>query len=46
MDLKDVGAWTGLVLLRLGTGGEAFKSDNEPSGSKSCGEFLEQLRIC
>jgi hypothetical protein len=32
----DVGAWIGLIWLRIGTGG-----GNEPSGSIKCGEFLE-----
>jgi len=37
MDLQEVGcgAWTGLIWLRIGTGG------NEPSGTIKCGEFLD-----
>jgi cytochrome c oxidase assembly factor CtaG len=31
MDLKEVGwAWTGLIWLRIGTGGGACESGNEP----------------
>jgi len=36
----DVGAWTGLIWLRIGTCGEFFKRGNEPSGStKGGGSF-------
>jgi hypothetical protein len=37
----DVRAWTGLIWLRIGTGGGLFKDGNEPSGSVKCGEFLD-----
>jgi hypothetical protein len=42
-DLLEVvwGAWTGLVLLRIGRDGELFKRSNEPSGSIKCREFLD-----
>jgi hypothetical protein len=36
----DVGVWTGLICIRIGTG------DNEPSGSIKCGEYLDQLITC
>jgi len=39
------GAWSGLIWLRIGTGGGTFKRSNEPSGSMKCWEFLEHLRI-
>jgi len=39
-----MGAWTGLIWLRIGTGVGLFKRDNEPSGSIKCGEFLDQMR--
>jgi len=39
-----MGAWTGLIWLRKGTGVGLFKRDNEPSGSVKCGEFLDYLR--
>jgi len=42
----DVGAWTGLIWLRIGTVGISCECGNEPSGSIKCGEFLDQLRIC
>jgi len=29
----DMGAWTGLIWLRIGIGGGHFKYGNEPSGS-------------
>jgi hypothetical protein len=34
-----VGAQTGLIWLRIGTGGRLYV--DEPSGSIKCGEFLE-----
>jgi hypothetical protein len=34
-----VGAQTGLIWLRIGTGGGVY--GDEPSGSIKCGEFLE-----
>jgi hypothetical protein len=39
MDLQEVGlgTWTGLIWLRIGTGG------NKPSGTIKSGEFLDQL---
>jgi hypothetical protein len=37
-------AWTGLIRLRIGTGGVSFKSGNEPSDSIKCGEFLDYLK--
>jgi len=33
----DVGIWTGLGCLRIGTGG----GQNEPSGTIKCGEFFD-----
>jgi hypothetical protein len=38
------GARTGLIWLRIGTGGRYCKCGNEPSGSIKCGEFLDFLR--
>jgi hypothetical protein len=48
MDLKEVGreAWTGLILLRTGTGGRLCECGNELSGSIKCREFLDWLRSC
>jgi hypothetical protein len=42
MDLKewDGEAWTGLLWLRIGTGGGRCECGNEPSGSIKRGEFL------
>jgi hypothetical protein len=37
----DVGVWTGVSWLRIGTGGGQFECGNEPSGSIKCGEFLD-----
>ena len=37
----DVGIWTGLGWLRIGTGGGRFECGNEPSGSMKCWEFLD-----
>jgi len=37
----DGGAWTGLIWLRIGTGGGYCKCGNEPSGYKNCGKFLD-----
>jgi len=41
MDLQEVemGAWTGLIWLRTGTG--SCECRNEPSGSLKCRVFLE-----
>jgi hypothetical protein len=36
----DGGACTGLILLRIGTGGGSCKCSNEPSGSQNVGNFL------
>jgi hypothetical protein len=36
-----VGAQTGLIWLRIGTGGGLLLYGDEPSGSIKCGEFLE-----
>ena len=33
-------AWTGLIWLRIGTGGSSWKRGSEPSGSVKSGEFL------
>ena len=43
MDLQDVrcGALTGLISLRIGTGGGHLKCSNVPSGSIKCSEFLD-----
>jgi hypothetical protein len=35
------GTRTGLIWLRLGTGGGHLKRGNEPSGSVKCGKFLD-----
>jgi hypothetical protein len=42
MDFKEVGreAWTGLILLRIGTGGTCERG-SEYIGSLKCGEFLD-----
>ena len=37
----DVGAWTGLIWLRTGTGEGTCGCGNEPSGSIKCGEFRD-----
>ena len=37
----DGEAWTGLLWLRIGTGGGRCECGNEPSGSVECGEFLD-----
>jgi hypothetical protein len=39
MDLLEIGVWTGLVWLRIGTG----ELGNEPSGSIKCWESTEWL---
>jgi hypothetical protein len=46
MVLQEVrwGASTGLIWLRIGTGGGSFKSGDEPSGSIKCGNFLGYLK--
>jgi hypothetical protein len=38
---QDVGAWTGLIWLRIGSGGGTCKCGNEPSCSIKCGGFLD-----
>jgi hypothetical protein len=35
------GGRTGLIWLRIGTGGGHLKRGNEPSGSIKCGELLD-----
>jgi hypothetical protein len=35
------GAWTGLIWLRIWTGGGLCKCSNEPSGSIKCREFVD-----
>jgi hypothetical protein len=37
----DLGAWTGLIWLKIGTGGGACKCGDETSGSIKYGEFLD-----
>jgi len=37
----DMGAWTGLIWLRIGQVVGSCKCGNEPSGSIKCGEFLD-----
>jgi hypothetical protein len=37
----DGEAWTGLMWLRIGTGGGLFEWGNKHSGSIKCREFLE-----
>ena len=37
----DMGAWTGLIWLMIGTGGGTCENGNEPSGSIKCWEFLD-----
>jgi hypothetical protein len=37
----DVGVWTGLGWLRIGTGGGRCECGNEPSGSIKRGEFFD-----
>jgi len=37
----ESGAWTGLIWLRIGTGGGHFECRNEPLCSIKCGEFLD-----
>jgi hypothetical protein len=39
----DEEAWTGLIWLRIGTGGSC-ECGNEPLVSIICGEFLDKLR--
>jgi len=44
MDLQEVGwrPWTGLIWLRIGTGGADFcECGYETSGSIKCGEFFD-----
>jgi hypothetical protein len=38
---RDGEAWTGLMWLRIGTGGRRYECGDEPSGSINCGEFLD-----
>ena len=40
----DGEAGTGLIGLRVGTGGGLCECGNEPSGFIKCGEFLDWLR--
>jgi hypothetical protein len=40
----DVGVWTGLIWLRIGTAGGTCECGNENSGSIKCWEFLDWLR--
>jgi len=46
MDLLevDVGLWTGLSWLRIGTDGGTCECGNELSGSMKCEEFLDWLK--
>ena len=46
LNLQEVGweAWTGLIWLRIGTGGGHFKRGNEPLVYIKCGEFVDWLR--
>jgi hypothetical protein len=37
----DGGTWTGLIRLRIWTGGGLYESGDEPSGSIKCREFLD-----
>jgi hypothetical protein len=37
----DVGVWTGMSWLSIGTGGGHLCCSNEPSGSIKYGEFLD-----
>ena len=37
----DVGVWTGLGWLRIGTVAGTCECGNEPSGSIKCGEFVD-----
>jgi hypothetical protein len=37
----DREAWTGLIWLRIVTGGGHFECGNGPSGYIKCGEFLD-----
>jgi len=36
-----MGTLTGLIWVRIGTGGGSCKCGNEPLGSIKCGEFLD-----
>jgi len=36
-----MGAWTGLIRFRIGSGGRHLECGNEPWGSIKCGEFLD-----
>ena len=38
-----MGTWTGLIWLRIGTGGGTCECGNELSGSIECEEFLDKL---
>jgi hypothetical protein len=37
----DVGTWTGLIWLKIGTGGGTCECGEKPSGPIKCGEFLD-----
>ena len=37
----DLGAWTGLIWLKIGTGGGTCKCGDEPLGSIKYGAFLD-----
>jgi len=38
---RDMVVWTGLIWLRIGTGGGHCERGNELSGYIKCGEFLD-----
>jgi hypothetical protein len=38
--------WTGLIWLRIGTGGGSCECGNEPPGTIRCGEYLYWPRTC
>jgi hypothetical protein len=42
----DVRAWTGFILLGIGTDGGSFECGNEPADSMKCEEFLDKLKTC
>jgi hypothetical protein len=43
LERQDGMVWTGLIWLRIGTGGGLFEHSDEPSGSVKCWEVLEWL---